>query len=109
MKLAAEDNLVTEGEVLAQVPRLYEILCPRHHSEAPQAASLFPSELFDQQGRATMVAFAALARVSGRNLKFYHLADYDVTIREDSPLQLREPPPKICDATEQDLRAKPAA
>jgi hypothetical protein len=109
MKLAAEENQVTEKEVLAQAPRLYGILCPRHHSEAPQPASRFPSALFDHQGRATMVAFAALACATGRNLNFYNIAENDVTILEDSQIQLRVPPLKICDATEQDLRAQPVA
>jgi hypothetical protein len=104
MKLAAEDNQVTERDVFTQTTRLFDLLSPRYHSEAPEATSCFPSELFNQQGRATMVAFAALASASGRNLRFYHV-DHSAT-PNTSPLWLRVPPPDICKTTMKILRSQ---
>jgi len=98
LKQAAEDNGVREVDLLRQTGKLYNVLCESLHSEALGGTSRLPAVLFNQPGHAMLVAFAALASFSGRDLSLYHLGG-DVI-----PLKLRALRGS-CSATQEEVRA----
>jgi hypothetical protein len=98
LKQAAEDNGVREVDLLRQTGKLYNVLCEYLHSEALGGTSRLPAVLFNQPGHAMLVAFAALASFSGRDLSLYHLGG-DVI-----PLKLRALRGS-CSATQEEVRA----
>ena len=73
LKVAAEDNGAPEGDLLRQAGRLYEVLSERLHSDAASSVGTteLPAAIFDRSGRNTMIALAAFARFTGRDLALY--------------------------------------
>jgi hypothetical protein len=83
LRQAADDNGVREVDLLRQTGKLYDVLCERLHAEAIGGTTCVPTELFEHSGRTTLLAFAALASFSGRDLSLYKLGG------EVIPLKLR--------------------
>ena len=83
LEQAAEDNDVRAADLLRQTGKLYDVLCERLHAEAVGGTTRVPAGLFEHSGRNTLLAFAALASFSGRDLSLYKLGG------EAIPLKLR--------------------
>jgi hypothetical protein len=94
---AAEDNDVRATDLLRQTGKLCDVLC-EPHAEAVGGTTRVPAELLEHSGRTTLLAFAALASFSGRDLSLYRLGNVKI------PLKLR----KLrvdCSATRAQIRA----
>jgi len=98
LQQAAEDNGVREADLLRQTGELYDVLCERLHAEAAGGTTSVPAELFKHSGRTTLLAFAALASFSGRDLSLYRLGG------AATPLKLRALRGD-CSATQAEVRA----
>ena len=98
LRQAAEDNGAREVDVLRQARKLYDVLCERLHTEAVGGAVRIPAEVFKHNGRATLLAFAALSHFAGRNIGLYDLGGKAL------PVKLRALRGD-CRATRQALRA----
>jgi hypothetical protein len=98
LRQAADDNGVREVDLLRQTGKLYDVLCERLHAEAIDGTTCVPTELFEHSGRTTLLAFAALASFSGRDLSLYKLGG------EVIPLKLRALRGD-CSATQAQVRA----
>jgi len=98
MKLTAEENGIPETEILGQSERLFSLLSARLHTTGTQFEDNLPAAMFESFGKATMIAFAAFAQASGRDVKLYGYLT-DVT--------LRVPPDNICDVTRDTLLKRP--
>ena len=85
LRVAASDNSLKEDDLLKQAPELYGALSGSLHAQDTGGTTSAPAALFDPHGRTKMVAMAAIARFTGRNLKLYAAA---------KDLQL--PPIKLC-------------
>jgi hypothetical protein len=81
LRQAAVDNGVKESELLRQVGKLYDVVSERVHAEPVGGVSRVPADLFKQSGRTTLIAFAALACFSGRDLSLYKLGGELVPIK----------------------------
>jgi hypothetical protein len=73
LRQAAVDNGVKEAEVLRQSGKLFDVLGERIHAEPVGGVTSVPVDLFRHPGRTTLLAFAALAGFSGRDLSLYGL------------------------------------
>ena len=71
LKVLAEDNGLSEIQVLQQAPKVYEILCARMHSQNTEGRRKLPSEVFESLGIDSMAAFAAIVHATGRDLRLY--------------------------------------
>ena len=98
LRQAADDNGVREVDLLRQTGKLYDVLCERLNAEAIGGTTCVPTELFEHSGRTTLLAFAALASFSGRDLSLYKLGG------EVIPLKLRALRGD-CSATQAQVRA----
>ena len=85
LRVAANDNSLKEDDLLKQAPELYGALSGSLHAKGTGGTTSAPAALFDPHGRTKMVAMAAIARFTGRNLKLY-LAAKDVQL---PPIKLR--------------------
>jgi hypothetical protein len=79
LRLAAEDNGVKESELLRQVGKLYDVLSQPVHTERVGSTVHLPVDLFS--GRTTLLAFAALASFSGRDLSLYKLGGKEFSLK----------------------------
>ena len=98
LEQAAEDNGVRAADLLRQTGKLYDVLCERLHAEAVGGTTRVPVGLFEHSGRNTLLAFAALASFSGRDLSLYRLGGVAI------PLKLRALRGD-CSATRAQIRA----
>ena len=87
LRVAASDNSLKEDDLLKQAPALYGALSGSLHAQGTVGTTSAPAALFDPHGRTKMVAMAAIARFTGRNLKLYSAAKDP---QRGSP---RRPPP----------------
>jgi hypothetical protein len=79
LRLAAEDNGVKESELLRQAGKLYDVLSQPVHTERVGGTVHLPAGLFN--GRTTLLAFAALASFSGRDLSLYKLGGKEFSLK----------------------------
>jgi len=79
LRLAAEDNGVRESELLRQAGKLYDVLSQPVHTERVGSTVHLPVDLFS--GRTTLLAFAALASFSGRDLSLYKLGGKEFSLK----------------------------
>jgi hypothetical protein len=91
LRVVASDNSIKEDDLLKQAPALYGALSGGLHAQGTGGTTSAPAALFDPHGRTKMVAMAAIARFTGRNLKLY-AAPKDpqlppIKLRVLSPLQ----------------------
>mmetsp|Transcript_15149 Transcript_15149/g.49281 ORF Transcript_15149/g.49281 Transcript_15149/m.49281 type:complete len:285 (+) Transcript_15149:3-857(+) len=101
MKLTAEENDIPQIEILGQGERLYNLLSARLHTTGTESDDEFPAAMFESFGRATMAAFAAFARASGRDVKLYDSTGSRIKIIS------RVPPDNLCDVTRDTLLKRP--
>jgi hypothetical protein len=91
LRVAAFDNNLKEDDLLKQAPALYGALSGSLHAEGTGGTTSAPAALFDPHGRTKMVAMAAIARFTGRNLNLYAAARDPrlppIKLRVLSPLQ----------------------
>ena len=91
LRVAAVDNSLKEDDLLKQAPALYGALSGSLHAEGTGGTTSAPAALFDPHGRTKMVAMAAIARFTGRNLNLYAAARDPrlppIKLRVLSPLQ----------------------
>jgi hypothetical protein len=90
LRVVASDNSIKEADILKQAPALYGALSRDLHAEEAAGATSVPAALFDPHGRTKMVAMAAIARFTGRNLALYGDAKgspVPIKLRVLSPLQ----------------------
>ena len=90
LRVVASDNSIKEADILKQAPALYGALSRDLHAEEAGGATSVPAALFDPHGRTKMVAMAAIARFTGRNLALYGDAKgspVPIKLRVLSPLQ----------------------
>jgi hypothetical protein len=91
LRVAAFDNSLKEDDLLKQAPALYGALSGSLHAEGTGGTTSAPAALFDPHGRTKMVAMAAIARFTGRNLNLYAAARDPrlppIKLRVLSPLQ----------------------
>jgi len=71
LRVVASDNSIKEDDLLKQAPALYGALSGSLHAQGTGGTTSAPAALFDPHGRTKMVAMAAIARFTGRNLKLY--------------------------------------
>ena len=74
LRVAASDNSLKEDDLLKQAPELYGALSGSLQAQGTGGTTSAPAALFDPHGRTKMVAMAAIARFTGRNLKLYAAA-----------------------------------
>jgi hypothetical protein len=90
LRVVASDNSIKEADILKQAPALYGALSRDLHAEEAGGTTSVPAALFDPHGRTKMVAMAAIARFTGRNLALYGDAKgspVPIKLRVLSPLQ----------------------
>jgi len=91
LRVVASDNSIKEDDLLKQAPALYGALSGSLHAEGTGGTTSAPAALFDPHGRTKMVAMAAIARFTGRNLNLYAAARDPrlppIKLRVLSPLQ----------------------
>ena len=105
LRVVASDNNIKEADILKQAPALYGALSRDLHAEEAGGATSVPAALFDPHGRTKMVAMAAIARFTGRNLALYGDAKglpVPIKLRVLSPLQRA-----ACVLTIEEVRAAP--
>mmetsp|Transcript_15146 Transcript_15146/g.49274 ORF Transcript_15146/g.49274 Transcript_15146/m.49274 type:complete len:260 (+) Transcript_15146:3-782(+) len=101
MKLTAEENDIPQIEILGQGERLYNLLSARLHTTGTESDDEFPAAMFESFGRATMAAFAAFARASGRDVKLYDSTGSRIKIIS------RVFPDNLCDVTRDTFLKRP--
>jgi hypothetical protein len=90
LRVAAGDNSLKEGDLLKQAQELFGALSGSLHAEESGGTTSAPAALFDPHGRTKMVAMAAIARFTGRNLALYGAkrdSPVPIKLRVLSPLQ----------------------
>jgi hypothetical protein len=105
LRVVASDNSIKDADILKQAPALYGALSSDLHAEEAGGATSVPAALFDPHGRTKMVAMAAIARFTGRNLALYGDAKgspVPIKLRVLSPLQRA-----ACVLTIEEVRAAP--
>ena len=105
LRVVASDNSIKEADILKQAPALYGALSRDLHAEEAGGATSVPAALFDPHSRTKMVAMAAIARFTGRNLALYGDAKglpVPIKLRVLSPLQRA-----ACVLTIEEVRAAP--
>ena len=105
LRVVASDNSIKEADILKQAPALYGALSRDLHAEEAGGTTSVPAALFDPHGRTKMVAMAAIARFTGRNLALYGDAKgspVPIKLRVLSPLQRA-----ACVLTLEEVRAAP--
>ena len=107
LKVAASDNKVAEKDVLSAAERLFQRLSERVHSEAAAGTTALPVEVFDPSGRAFMVALAAFARFTGRDIALYALEGGHGTVPVQLQLRALAANTPACTVTEEQLRKAP--
>ena len=104
LRVAASDNSLKEDDLLKQAPELYGALSGSLQAQGTGGTTSAPAALFDPHGRTKMVAMAAIARFTGRNLKLYAAAKDlqlpPIKLRVLSSLQRSK-----CSLTVDDVRA----
>jgi hypothetical protein len=106
LRVAASDNSLKEADILKQAPALYGALSMDLHAEEAGGTTSVPAALFDPPGRTKMVAMAAIARFTGRNLALYGNA----TTGSPLPIKLRVlsmPQRAACSLSIEEVRAAP--
>jgi hypothetical protein len=71
LRVVASDNSIKEDDLLKQAPALYGALSGSLYAQGTSGKTSAPAALFDPHVRTKMVAMAAIARFTGRNLKLY--------------------------------------
>lgn len=102
LTVAAIDNQENPNNLFEDAGKLWSLFSSPAHSQGPNANSMFPTALFTTNGRSTMIAFAAVLRFSGRNIKLY-----DDTSGLNSGVVLRPIPLLKCEATVADVNLLP--
>jgi len=105
LRVAAGDNSLKEDDLLKQAQELFGALSGSLHSEETGGTTSAPAALFDPHGRTKMVAMAAIARFTGRNLALYGAtrdSPVPIKLRVLSPLQR-----SACVLSVKEVRAAP--